>query len=137
MTMAAPIIYLDRSEIRSGRLEEAKRAFADLAEFVESNEPGLLTYAVYFSDDGARSSVLHVHRDEASLRRHMEVIGPRLAPFAELLELREIEVFGEISPELSERLTAKLRLLGTEGLLVRHASAGFLRAPPPSEGSSG
>lgn len=129
--MPAPIIYLDRSDIRHGRLDEAKRAFDDLAAFVEANEPQLLSYAVYFSEDGARSSVLHVHGDEASLRRHMEVIQPRLARFAELLELREIEVFGEVGPELIEQLNAKLRLLGSEGLLVRHAQAGYLRSPAP------
>lgn len=128
--MAAPIYYLDRSDVRPGRLEDLKRAFDDLATFVEDNEPQLLSYAVYFSDDGKQSSVLHVHRDEASLRRHMEMIQPRLAPFAELLELREIEVFGEIGPELTGQLNAKLRLLGTQGLVVRHGQAGFVRTPP-------
>ena len=127
--MAAPIIYLDRSDIRPGRLDDARRAFDELSAFVDANEPHLLSYAVYLSEDGTRASVLHVHPDEASLRRQMGVIQPRLAPFAELLQLREIEVFGEIGPELAEELNAKLRLLGTDGLLVRHPHAGFLRPP--------
>jgi len=128
--MAAPVIYLDRSHVRPGRLDDLKRAFRDLTAFVEATEPGLLSYAVYFSDDGTRVSVLHVHRDEASLRRHMEVIQPRLPRFADLLELVEIEVFGKVGPELATQLQAKLRLLGKEGLQVRHAEAGFLRAEP-------
>lgn len=45
--MPAPIIYLDRAAIRPGRLDEARRAFVELAAFVEAHEPELISYAVY------------------------------------------------------------------------------------------
>ncbi len=125
--MAFPIIYLDHSDVRPGRLDELQVAFRELAEIVEREEPQLLTYAAYFDDDGTTSSVLHAHRDEASLRRHMQVIGPHLPPFAKLLRLREIEVYGEIGPDLTDQLEAKLALLGEEGLTVHRHAAGFLR----------
>jgi len=37
--MAQPIVYLDTSEVKPGRLEELKAAMADLARFVKANEP--------------------------------------------------------------------------------------------------
>lgn len=43
---AQPIVYVDTSEVRAGRLEELRAAMADLAEFVEANEPRLLAYNV-------------------------------------------------------------------------------------------
>ena len=40
--MAQPVVYLDTSEVRAGRLEELKTAMDDLARFVQANEPLLL-----------------------------------------------------------------------------------------------
>jgi hypothetical protein len=37
--MTQPIVYLDTSEVRSGRLAELKAAMSDLARFVQANEP--------------------------------------------------------------------------------------------------
>ena len=73
--MAQPIIYLDTSEVRPGRLEKLKAAMNDLAQFVQANEPQLLAYSVYFNDDRTRMSVLHINPDSASLARHMKIAG--------------------------------------------------------------
>ena len=71
--VSQPIVYLDTSEVRPGRLAELKAAMNDLARFVQANEPQLLAYRVYFSDDATRMSVLHINPDSASLERHMKV----------------------------------------------------------------
>ena len=42
--MSQPIVYVDRSEVRPGRLAELKVAMTDLARFVQANEPQLLAY---------------------------------------------------------------------------------------------
>ncbi|HEY6686735.1 MAG TPA: hypothetical protein VI094_11080 [Propionibacteriaceae bacterium] len=65
--MSQPIVYVDTSEVRPGRLEELKAAMNDLARFVQANEPQLLAYNVYFNDDGTRMSVLHINPDSASV----------------------------------------------------------------------
>jgi len=44
--MPDPIVYVDRAEIREGRLEAVKAAVKELAEFVEANEPQILSYTV-------------------------------------------------------------------------------------------
>jgi len=44
--MSEPIIALDTSLIRVGRLDELKRAVAELVEFVRSNEPRPIVYEV-------------------------------------------------------------------------------------------
>jgi hypothetical protein len=65
--MASPLVYLDTSDVAEGSLRQLKDAIAELAGFVEAHEPELLAYQVYFSDDGKRMSILHVHRDARSL----------------------------------------------------------------------
>lgn len=47
---AIALIYVDTSDVREGALSELEDAIADLARFVEDNEPDLIAYNVYFSE---------------------------------------------------------------------------------------
>ena len=123
------IAYLDTSEVQAGKLEELKVAMADLAAFVELNEPRILAYRVYFSADGSTMSVLHFHPDVASLEFHMQVAGPKFPPIAPFVKMRSIEVFGRPTEELVAQLQAKARLLGDATVVVRDLHAGFDRLP--------
>jgi Antibiotic biosynthesis monooxygenase len=125
--MEAPIVYIDSSEVREGALEELRSAIGGLAEFVEENVPGIVAYAVYFTDDGRRMTVVHVHSDPTSLDQHMEVSGPEFRKFGELLTLRSIDVYGEPSAEAVKRMEEKARMLGSGALTVHRPHAGFIR----------
>lgn len=128
--MADFVAYLDTSEVRPGKLGELKEAMAELAAFVEQNEPQILSYSVYFSDDGSTMKVLHLHSDVASLELHLEVAGPKFPPVAPLITMRSIEIFGRPTEELLARLRAKAQLLGTGSVLVHDVHAGFARFVP-------
>ncbi|MDQ4148884.1 MAG: hypothetical protein M3164_02655 [Actinomycetota bacterium] len=91
--MSKPI-YLYESEVREGKIDELQGAMAELAEFVESQEPRLLAYQVYFNENRNRVTVVH-HADADSLDFHMDLGGPRFAKFSELLRLETIDVYGE------------------------------------------
>lgn len=121
------VAYLDTSEVRSGKLEELKAAMAELAEFVEQNEPRIISYSVWFSEDGSTMSVLHFHPDLASLEFHMKVAGPRFPPVAPLIKMKTIEVFGRPSEDLVAQLREKAQLLGPGTVIVRDVHAGFAR----------
>ena len=123
------IAYLDTSEVRAGKLEELKSAMAELATFVEVNEPRILAYRVYFSADGSTMSVLHFHPDAASLEFHLQVAGPKFPPIAPFVKLRSIEVFGRPTDKLVAQLQAKAKLLGDAAVIVRDLHAGFDRLP--------
>ena len=128
--MADFVAYLDTSEVRPGKLGELKEAMAELAAFVEQNEPQILSYSVYFSDDGSTMKVLHLHSGVASLELHLEVAGPKFPPVAPLITMRSIEIFGRPTEELLARLRAKAQLLGAGSVLVHDAHAGFARFVP-------
>jgi len=83
--MSQPLVYVDTSAVREGALGRLKDAIGQLADFVEENEPRLVSYNVYFTEDGTQMTVVHVHADSASLDHHMEVAGPRFGSFADLL----------------------------------------------------
>lgn len=122
-----PIVYVDTSEVRIGRLKELKSAMIDLSEFVEANEPQLLAYNVYFSDDGSRMTVLHINPDSASLEFHMNVAGPKFPPIREFINMLAIDVYGKPDGPLVDRLQQKAELLGTGVVRVHELQAGFSR----------
>jgi hypothetical protein len=126
--MTEALVYVDVAEVRPGALAELQAGIAELAAFVEENEPDLVSYSVYFSSDGTRMNVVHVHVDAASLDRHLEIAGPRFARFVEHVTLKSIHIYGRPSEEALERLQEKLRLLGSGDVVVHPPHAGFVRA---------
>lgn len=125
--MAGPIIYVDRSEIRKGKIDEVKTAIKELADFIETHEPQIIAYNVYITNDGTAMTVLHVHTDSASLEKHMKIAGPKFSKFINLVKLLRIEIYGSPGAELLEQLQAKARLLGDAAVQVYNYHAGFSR----------
>jgi quinol monooxygenase YgiN len=125
--VALPIIYVDHSKIREGKLQELRAAVRELAELVESMEPQLLAYYVYLSEDAAQMSVVHLHRNSESLKVHLEVGGPAFARFVDLITLQSIDIYGTPSEELLEELRKKADLLGAGTVRVHPLQAGFDR----------
>jgi hypothetical protein len=133
--MSEPIVVIDRSEIREGKLEELKTAAKDLVEFVTSNESRPISYNVYLTPDGTRMTVLQVHPDSASMELHMRVAASRFPRFADLLDLSAMEIFGKPSDTLLRQIRQKAEMLGNAAVLVHDHHAGFSRLgePIPSE----
>jgi len=125
--MSDAIVYVDTSDVREGALEELKAAIRELVDFIDANEPRIIAYNVYFTDDGSRMTVVHVHPDSASLEYHMEVAGPVFRQFVELVTLSSIHVYGETSEKLLKQLHEKARLLGRDAVVVPALHAGFTR----------
>ena len=125
--MSDEIVYVDTSDVREGALEELKAAMKELVDFVEANEPRLIAYNVYFSGDGTRMTVVHVHPDSASLEYHMEVAGPAFRRFVELVTLSSIHIYGEPSEKLLKQAREKARLLGRGDVVADALHAGFSR----------
>ena len=125
--MSEPLISLDTSLIRDGRLDDLKEAVAELVEFVRSNEPRPIAYEIYFDEAGSRMTVVQVHPDSASMEYHMTVAGPAFAGFAELITLSTLGVYGKPSDELLELLRRKVRMLGDATVVVHDLQAGFAR----------
>lgn len=125
--MSDLIVYIDRSEVRDGKLDELKTAMKELVDFIEANEPQILSYNVYFSADGDRMTVMHSHSDPASLEFHMEVAGPKFPPIGEFLTLETIDVYGRPGEDLVQQLREKASSLGSGRVSVHELHQGFDR----------
>ena len=125
--MSEPLIYVDKSEVRADALEELKDGIDELVEFLDANEPQLITYGVYFSNDGSEMTVVHMHADSASLEFHLDVGAPAFRKLADLLTLSSIEVYGNPSDKALRQLHEKGRLLGSDEVTVQSLHGGFSR----------
>lgn len=125
--MDRPIVYVDRSEIAEGRSEEVRARIGQLAAFVDANEPQVVSYGAYLDADGRTMSVVHVHRDPASLATHLRVAGPLFGEFRELVRLRSIDIYGDPPDAVVGQLRDKARLLGDATVTVHPFAAGFVR----------
>ncbi len=125
--MSEPIVIIDSSEIRQGKLEELKTAMKELVEFVESNEPRPIVYNLYLNEGGTRMTVVQVHPDSASMEFHMKVAGPAFPKFVELIKLSTMDVYGKPSDDLLEQMRQKVRMLGNARAVVHELQAGFAR----------
>jgi hypothetical protein len=128
--MSEPIVSIDTSQIREGKLDDLKEAVVELVAFVESNEPRPIIYAIYFDEAATRMTVAQVHPDSESMEYHMTVAGPAFAAFSELVTLSTLDVYGVPSEALLEHLRRKVRLLGPATVVVHDLQAGFARLDP-------
>lgn len=128
--MSQPVVYVDTSIVREGRLDELEPAMDHLTGFVEANMPRLVTYGFYLDEDRTRMTVVAVHPDSASLEFHLDTGREEFRKFSDLIELARIEVYGRVSDGVLERLHGKARMLGTGTVTVHDLHAGFHRPKP-------
>jgi hypothetical protein len=128
--MPEPIVYIDRSRIVDGKLQQLKDGVRRLVEFIDRHEPRLISYGFYLDEERMRMTVIAIHPDSASLELHMTVGGPEFRQLSDLVDLTEIEVYGQPSEAALAQLHEKAQMLGSAGtvtVLASHAS--FARMP--------
>ena len=125
--MPQPIVYIDTSAIREGKVQQLEVAMKQLATFVEANVPQLISYGFFLDEDKTQMTVVAVHPDSASLEFHMDVGGAEFRKFADFIDLLRIEVYGQVSEAVLDRLHQKARMLGRGTVAVHPFYAGFAR----------
>ena len=126
-----PIVYIDRSKVREGSLDELKEGVSRLVEFIEAREPQLIGYGFYLDEQAATMTVVAVHPDSASLELHMDVGAAEFRKLAHLLTLTAIECYGRPSERALEQLRRKAGALGDGSTIVTVGRfAGFAHLTP-------
>ncbi len=77
--MSAPFIYVGTYEVVGGRLDDARKSLAEHAEFVEANEPRLISFNFYLDTESNTVTIVQVHPDSASMDFHMQLVAEHIA----------------------------------------------------------
>jgi hypothetical protein len=92
--MAGPFIFISQSRVKEGKLDDFKRGLREMAEFIQANEPRVIAFEAYLSDDETEVTGLQVHPDADSMAFHMQVAFERIMEFDQYLETESVEVYG-------------------------------------------
>ncbi len=123
--MSGPLVYVGKHAIQEGKLEVAREASRDLAEYLEANHPREAHFEIAIDDSLREMTVLQVHPDEESLKLHIQVGGDRIRTAYEFLEgTTSIEIHGNPTDELQEMLNA---MSAGAPVRIHSPDAGFSR----------
>lgn len=126
--MTETVVYVDRSTIKEGAVDEVRERIHDLVNFIEEREPQLFGYQFYFDEEVARMTVIAIHPDSDSLEMHMEIGRSAFAGFADFIEMQGIDVYGNPSEKVLQLLQDKAEMLGDAGRVEVHSpQGGFMR----------
>ena len=120
--MRGPIVFVGTHQIHEGKLEIAKEASADLAQFVRDHHPRALHFEIYIDDETRVMTVIQIHPDEESLMLHMQLAGDRLARAYDFLDTISVRMFGDASDAFKEGAMG-----GREDVSFHRPFAGFSR----------
>lgn len=125
--MSEPILYIDVSDIRPGKLARVKELMADLVAFVDANEPQLIAYDFFIDETDNTMTCVALHPDSASIEFHMDIGWEKFRAFSAHIEQRSIDVYGDASDSVMVRLHRKIEMLGKGTVTAHRLHAGFMR----------
>lgn len=103
--MPDTFVYVGTMAIKPGKVEEAKKAIAELVDFVETNEPRLIAFNAFIDEEAGKLAIVQVHPDPASMEFHLEVVAKHFTTAFDYLDKVESEqYYGSISPTLAKEL---------------------------------
>lgn len=129
--MSGPLIFISHSKVKPGKLAEYQEHVSEAADLVESNEPRMIAFNSYASEDGTDVSTVQVHPDAESLDVHMKIFTENLQAKAfDALDSSEVNVYGEPSESARQQLEQMAAMTGIRVRILPAHQAGFLRPQP-------
>jgi DNA-binding PucR family transcriptional regulator len=128
--MPGPFIFIATNRLRDASFGAEQQRVPGLSRFIEANEPRLIAFNEYASEDHTEVAVVQVHPDAASLEFHMSIIGDRAREaYAQTLEATTgIQVFGTPTGKILRMLRQQAGS-GVPLSIYPHHLGGFTRAP--------
>ena len=99
--MDEPVVYLSTWRIKDGKFPEYRRFYSELLAAIREPDRDVVAFYAFANADGTEITNVHVFPDQATLDRHMGVIGEQmgllpgeLTSVMELMEPLGIQVYG-------------------------------------------
>jgi hypothetical protein len=126
--MSGPLVFITRSTVKPGKWEQQLEHDHEATEIVDSEEPRVIAFNTWSSEDQAEMSCIQVHPDAESLDAHLKIFYERLAERAgDALETYEIDIYGTPSEGV---LKSMQQVPGAQVRVHPVHLGGFLRPQP-------
>jgi hypothetical protein len=112
--MSAPFIVKAVSRIHPGKADAYRPVAEEFCRLAEENEPRLLGFHIYASEDASSEVVVQIHPDAESMQHHLAVMGDKVRETFAYTDFQSLEIYGQPN----EALLALLPRI-TEGIDYR------------------
>lgn len=102
--MPGPFIFISKSRVKEGKLDDFGKYLRELAALVEANEPRMIAFEAYANENGTEVSGVQVHPDAESMELHMQVAGEKIMAAFEFLDTQSVEIYGTPSAGVLEMM---------------------------------
>jgi hypothetical protein len=103
--MSSPFILISRSRIKPGKSVAYAAMCVDMFRDVEEQEPRLLAFNIWESEDHTSSVVIQVHPDAESFEYHLKLFGERVKEAFDYVDIEGVEIYGPPSPFIEQFVT--------------------------------
>ena len=124
--MTGPVVYVGMLKVKDGKLDEFKKNAAEIADFVETNEPRMIAFNFYLDEETRRATVVQVHPDSASMELHMKLGAEHFASAFGYLDVETEQLFGPASDALIDSFRQWLAP-GVPFIVIPSHQGGFTR----------
>jgi hypothetical protein len=124
--MSGPFIVKTVSRIHAGKAAEYRPLVEDICDTAELQEPRLVAFHIYVTEDQTSEVVIQIHLDAESMQHHLKVLGEKVRATGDYTDFESLEIYGELNEALREWLPHV-----TEGIRFTHHAThwgGFTRA---------
>ena len=123
--MAAHVIFVGTYEVPPEALNAFIAANKDMRDYVKANEPRLVSWHTYISDDRTEATTIMIHPDSDSLEYHLQVAATRISAGVSMVRTKHMELYGEVSEGLLSRLQTISQSSGSWPIDVKRHLHGF------------
>jgi hypothetical protein len=125
--MAGPIVFISRSRVKEGRLEELRALFATATARLEADKPRTLAFLAYLREDHSELAIVHVFADSDSFAVHLEGAGERSQTAYQFIETIAFEILGQPGDAEMESMRQAAARAGVALKVEPEYATGFLR----------
>jgi len=127
--VATPFMLVSNFKVKGGSVESLRDDARSVTELIQANEPRIIAFHSFLSEDEGEMSTIHLHPDVASMELHMQfqrdTWPETFSRIATRLEGVRVDFYGAKPPESA---IENFRRAGSEiGIKPIHL-AGFTRA---------
>jgi len=104
-------IFIATNRVRPGRLDEERRRAPGWIDFIRTNEPRLVAFHEYVTEDGSHVEYVQVHPDVESFEHHLDVLTMAGDTYRDTLEATTaIRIYGTPTEKVITMLRASVGL---------------------------
>ena len=123
--MFEPIIFIAHQKVKQGKVDEYKKVYQEVGEWMDANKPQTAAHIAYISEDGTEASVVHIFPNIEAMEKHMQNLGDIGAKAYTLMEIVGFDVYGTPSKMV---LDSMLRMIpGAKVTMKTQSAGGYIR----------